>query len=71
MDILTIGFTIAAWSKYGNLAIKIIALVIALLETSGGFYLHRTYKGEEGLWKAIVGAICLVLAVVKLFGAKQ
>lgn len=71
MDILTIGFTIAAWSKYGNLAIRIIALVFALLETSGGFYLHHTSKGEEGLWGAVVGAICLVLAVVKLFGAKQ
>ena len=70
MDILTIGFTIAAWSKYGNLAIKIIALVFAMFETVGGFCLLHASDGEDGIWGSIVGAICLVLVAVKLFGAK-
>lgn len=71
MDIITIGFTIAAWTKYGSLAIKIIALICALFEAVGGFYLLHKSDGEDGVWGAIVGAICLVLAAVKLFGAKQ
>ena len=71
MDILTIGFTIAAWSKYGNLVIKIIALICALFETFAGFYLVHTSDGEKGIWGSAVGAVCLVLAVVKLLGVKQ
>lgn len=71
MDIITIGFTIASWTKYGSLAIKIIALVCALFEAFGGFYLLHKSDGEDGVWGAIVGAICLVLVAVKLFGAKQ
>lgn len=70
MDIITIGITVAAWTKFGNQTISIIALVCSLFETIGGFCLYNISDSSEGIWSSIVGAICLVLCIVRVFGAK-
>lgn len=68
MDILVIGFTIASWSKYGNLAIRIPALILSVFEMIAGFI--KIYKENNGYWASFVGTVCTVLCFVKLFGNK-
>lgn len=69
MDILVIGFTIASWSKYGNLTIRIPSLILSIIEMIAGFV--KISEHTDGYWASFVGAICTVLCFVKLFGKKD